>query len=177
MAERETQERLEEYAANSQQEIANNEAIVSQGDVSAANVQTDAQGISLPGNGTDINVGDIIGSSPSRQTSSDNGSLEVGVAGASHGQGVSNLLGVPVAVGPNVTKFLYVNVPKKGEAAANNSGTIQFDAKEAASELCIELHGQVAVAAGKEEAKVCLASLAVALASRCATITTYASTC
>lgn len=177
IAERERRERQEEHATDSQEKTANNEVIVSQSDLSAANVQSDAQGNSLQRNSTDGNVGGITGSDPPPRTSSDDGSLGVGVAVVSNGQGESSLLGVPVAVGPNVTKFLYVNVPRKGEAAANESGATQFDAEEAASGLCTELHGQVAVAGGNEEAETCLASLSTALASRCAAGNTFASAC
>lgn len=84
------------------------------------------------------------------------------------------LLGVPVPTGPNVTKFLYVEVPENhsgggrgrenhsggdGNASARN-GPDDFDAKTAAAGLCVELRKK------GEEPPTCLISLAEALASR-----------
>lgn len=84
------------------------------------------------------------------------------------------LLGVPVPTGPNVTKFLYVEVPDyhpgggrgrgnhsggNGNASASN-GSGDFDAKTAAAGLCVELRKK------GEEPPTCLTSLAEALASR-----------
>lgn len=90
------------------------------------------------------------------------------------------LLGVPVATGPNVTKFFYVRVPTAAvgssangtaagaaavgdvEATAGTNGNrTQFDAEAAASELCTQLRSEE-----KEEPPACLASLALFLASR-----------
>lgn len=84
------------------------------------------------------------------------------------------LLGVPVAVGPNVTKFVYAQVP--GESADDGGGddsrfyqvfgdrkngtAWEFDEEEAAALLCGGLRKD------GEEPPSCLASLSVALASR-----------
>ncbi|CAM9130121.1 unnamed protein product, partial [Laminaria digitata] len=67
------------------------------------------------------------------------------------------LLGVPIAMGPNVTKFVYAEV-----ALGGRNGTVQqeFDAEEAAALLCADLRED------EEEPPSCLASLSVALASR-----------
>lgn len=64
----------------------------------------------------------------------------------------SKLLGVPVALGPNVTRFLYVDVPGEGGG--------EFNPQTVALKLCLELHD------GAEEPGVCAASLALDLGSR-----------
>lgn len=80
------------------------------------------------------------------------------------------LLGVPVAMGPNVTKFVYAQVPEEtvdGDKirdqafTGGRNGTVhEFDAEEAAALLCADLRKD------EEEPSSCLASLSVALASR-----------
>lgn len=80
-----------------------------------------------------------------------------------------SLLGVSVAAGPNVTKFLYVEVAEKagvdgpkGLGGVDGGGSMgsEFDAETAAAGLCANLYDR------GEEPPSCLASLAVALASR-----------
>lgn len=68
------------------------------------------------------------------------------------------LMGVPVAMGPNLTKFLYVEVPEDN-GTGNKDG---FDVEKTAARLCEELHTE------GDEGKLpaCLTSLAVALKSR-----------
>ena len=77
------------------------------------------------------------------------------------------LMGVPVAEGVNVTKFLYVEVPdaaKEGSSAKDGSpGSSEFDVDGAAARLCTDLHGE------GQEGQVfleCLSSLKVTLSSR-----------
>lgn len=77
------------------------------------------------------------------------------------------LVGVPVIAGPNVTKFLYVEVPKGNEQGQPGNdgghGAGGFDAEEAAARLCEDLHGK-----RKEGPDIvaCVSNLKVALASR-----------
>lgn len=77
------------------------------------------------------------------------------------------LMGVPVPEGPNVTKFLYIEVPedtKQGSSAQDGSvGSSEFDVEEAAARLCADLHGE-----GIEGQSFldCLSSLKVTLNSR-----------
>lgn len=101
-------------------------------------------------------------SDPARETSLTTSTPEGVADEGNNPPAASKLLGVPVEVGPNATKFLYVDVPAMDESGANS--TSKFDAETAASELCAELHN---LGGGdREEARACLASLAVALASR-----------
>ncbi|CAM9253016.1 unnamed protein product [Ectocarpus sp. 4 AP-2014] len=68
------------------------------------------------------------------------------------------LMGVPVAMGPNLTNFLYVEVPEVNDTEKKDG----FDVEETAGRLCEELH------TGGDEGKIpaCLSSLAMALKSR-----------
>lgn len=68
------------------------------------------------------------------------------------------LMGVPVAMGLNLTKFLYVEVPEVNDKEKKDG----FDVKKTAGQLCEELH------TGGDEGKIpaCLSSLAMALKSR-----------
>lgn len=79
------------------------------------------------------------------------------------------LLGVPIAAGPNVTKFMYVKVGEgieEGEEHRNAASSEEkskahgFDPEAAAAGLCADLYAE------KEELPMCLSSLAAALASR-----------
>ncbi|CAM9283759.1 unnamed protein product [Ectocarpus fasciculatus] len=68
------------------------------------------------------------------------------------------LMGVPVAMGPNLTKFLYVEVPEDNDKEKNDG----FDVEKTATRLCEELHTK-----GDEGKRpACLSSIAVALKSR-----------
>lgn len=78
------------------------------------------------------------------------------------------LMGVPVATGPNATKFVYVEVPEdsKGGHEKNgkeHGGNSPFDVEEEASRLCGGLHDKDNEG---EEFSACLSSLTVALSSR-----------
>ncbi|CAM9697124.1 unnamed protein product [Ectocarpus sp. 12 AP-2014] len=68
------------------------------------------------------------------------------------------LMGVPIAMGPNLTKFLYVEVPEDNDTEKKEG----FDVEKTAGRLCEELH------TGGDEGKIpaCLSSLAIALKSR-----------
>ncbi|CBJ34147.1 conserved unknown protein [Ectocarpus siliculosus] len=68
------------------------------------------------------------------------------------------LMGVPVAMGPNLTKFLYVEVPEDNDTQKKEG----FDVEKTAGRLCEELH------TGGDEGKIpaCLSSLTMALKSR-----------
>ena len=79
------------------------------------------------------------------------------------------LLGVPVAMGPNITKFVYAHVPGENadgdgirdETFNGRNGTVhEFDADEAAALLCADLRED------EQEPPSCLATLSVDLASR-----------
>lgn len=77
------------------------------------------------------------------------------------------LMGVPIAEGANVTKFLYVEVPgdRKENPGTKDGGldSSEFDVEEAAARLCTDLHGE------GEKGQVfleCLSSLNVTLTSR-----------
>lgn len=76
------------------------------------------------------------------------------------------LMGVPVATGPNATKFLYVEVPedsKEGHDSGKEHKITQFDVEGEASRLCGGLHDEDSEG---EEFFACLSSLMVALNSR-----------
>ena len=77
------------------------------------------------------------------------------------------LLGVPVVAGPNITKFLYAEVPKGDEEGHHGTdgenGDGEFNAEEAAARLCKDLHGT------REEGvdfAACVSTIKVALTSR-----------
>ncbi len=77
------------------------------------------------------------------------------------------LMGVPVVVGPNMTKFLYVEVPKGNEEGQpgqdGGHGAGGFNVEEAAVRLCEDLHGK------RQEGQdfiACVSSQTVALTSR-----------
>lgn len=79
------------------------------------------------------------------------------------------LLGVPVAMGPNITKFVYAQVPGESvdgddirdQAFDGRNGTAyEFDAEKAATLLCADLRKD------EQEPPLCVASLSVDLASR-----------
>lgn len=73
------------------------------------------------------------------------------------GQDNTLLLGVPIAAGPNVTTFMYVNVDGNTSRSRDGGG---FEAEAAAAKLCSELYKD------EETPSDCLATLAIALASR-----------
>lgn len=76
------------------------------------------------------------------------------------------LMGVPVAMGPNATKFLYVEVPEDSKEGHDNSkghGSGQFRAEQEASRLCGGLHDKDNEG---EEFSTCLSSLTITLTSR-----------
>lgn len=76
------------------------------------------------------------------------------------------LMGVPFAEGPNVTKFLYIEVPKDRKEGSNakdrSLGSSAFDVEEATARLCAEIHD------GEEGQNFlqCLSSLKTTLSSR-----------
>lgn len=77
------------------------------------------------------------------------------------------LMGVPVLVGPNVTKFLYVEVPQGNEEGQpgkdGGHGAGAFDVEKAAARLCEDLHGK---RVDGQDNTACVSSLTVALTSR-----------
>lgn len=165
IAERERQQEVERNPANRYEQNANNDHTTSQETVPAdENVRNGHQGHSVLGNNkADLDVPGVRASNPVHETSSGISTLEGGVQEDNRPRGASKLLGVPIAVGPNVTKFLYVDMPEESETEANIRR--KFDAETAASEFCTELYSEGG-AEGGDEARACLASLAVALASR-----------
>lgn len=76
------------------------------------------------------------------------------------------LMGVPVATGPNVTKFLYAELPHESGTSPGN-GTEpagnQFGAEDEAARLCGDLHDNDSE---KEAFSSCLSSLTSAIHSR-----------
>lgn len=77
------------------------------------------------------------------------------------------LMGVPIAEGANLTKFLYVEVPEDRKEGSNGKDrsldSSQFDVEEAAARLCADLHGE----GGQGKIFLeCLSSLKVTLSSR-----------
>lgn len=104
----------------------------------------------------------------SRQSMTNNAETRRSISPPSASRSKSRLLmGVPIAEGANVTKFLYIEVPgdkKEGSSARDGSlGGSEFDVEEAAARLCTDLHGE-----GKEGQVFleCLSSLKVTLSSR-----------
>lgn len=76
-------------------------------------------------------------------------------------------MGVPIAEGANVTKFLYVEVPedKKGgpNAQDGGGGSSEFDVEEAAARFCADIYDEEK--AGQTYLE-CLSSLKITLSSR-----------
>lgn len=118
--------------------------------------------------GTDGSNDDPLAEPASRQSMTTNAEVRGSISPPSTSLSKSRLLmGVPIAEGVNVTKFLYVEVPddrKETPSVRDGSlGSSAFDVEGAAARLCADLHGE------GQEGQVfleCLSSLKVTLSSR-----------
>lgn len=118
--------------------------------------------------GTDGSNDDPLAAPASRQSMTTNAEVRGSISPSSTSPSKSRLLmGVPIAEGVNVTKFLYVEVPddrKETPSVRDGSvGSSEFDFEGAAARLCTDLHGE------GQEGQVfleCLSSLKVTLSSR-----------
>lgn len=81
------------------------------------------------------------------------GDKSIVTGGPRHGR---LLVGVPMVLGPNVTKFVYAGVPERNGAVDEAA----FDAEDAASSLCAHIYGE------REEPSGCSPRLAASLVSR-----------
>lgn len=111
--------------------------------------------------------GDPVVQPASRQTTASNAEVSGSISPPSTSLSKSRLLmGVPVPEGPNVTKFLYIEVPednKEEEGSNAQDSSNAFDAEKEAARLCADLHDE------REEEQSfleCLPSLRVTLSSR-----------
>lgn len=158
-----TDEDIARIAARERQETANRHA-----DPHASPAGTDNQGrvTAGPKQLNDIPINHILPRLHTQEGASDLIHTDIDGLAAARSQ---LLLGVPVAMGPNVTKFVYAQVPGESvdgdeirdQASGGRNGTAhEFDAEEAAALLCADLRKD------EEEPPSCLASLSVALASR-----------